>query len=56
MERKPKIDPVLKRWIDRVFVPVMVRDYLASARIPADNNVEPNPAEASAKPESERPS
>ena len=35
--KKRKIDPVMKAWMDNVFVPAMVQLYLAENRIAQDN-------------------
>ena len=37
MDRDPKIDPVLKAWIDHVLAPALVRQYLDERRKVGDN-------------------
>jgi hypothetical protein len=49
MERDAKIDPALKAWLDNVLVPVMVREYLASAREAGDNVSSPVPPDEDSK-------
>lgn len=54
MERDGKIDPALKEWIDKVLVPVMLREYLEARSIVGDNVPRPNSSEESNSPETER--
>ena len=37
MEREPKLDPVLKAWLDRVIIPTLVREFRAVTRAVGDN-------------------
>jgi hypothetical protein len=39
MERNAKINPALKGWLDRVIIPVLVREYLATHRDLDDNGL-----------------
>jgi hypothetical protein len=54
MERDKKIDPALKDWLDKVLIPVMVRQYLAIRGTVGDNGFSPIPCEDSVIPTSER--
>ncbi len=33
MEQKSQLDPALKAWLDKVIVPVLVREYLTEMRL-----------------------
>jgi hypothetical protein len=46
-EQHVKVEPTLKAWLDNVFVPVMVRQYLAVTREVADNGLSAAPPEKS---------
>jgi hypothetical protein len=54
MERGKKIDPVLKEWLDKVLVPVMVQEYLAMRANAGDNGSSPIAFEDSDIPSSGR--
>jgi len=54
MERGAKIDPALKAWLDKVLIPVMVREYLAPAREAGDNVSSPDSTEELRNPASEQ--
>jgi hypothetical protein len=41
MKRDENIDPILKQWLDRVLVPVMVRQFLEILRTEGDNGLRP---------------